>query len=172
VSIEEREVEPDLNRSVLSALWQHHWWSFEQFLSTLRTLEEEEFKRDLGVSYGSVHGIVAHLIGAEIVWLKRVIRGESVTRIPGTDELPDLAAFERAWRETRDDWQRVLETADLSRVLHYRNTKGQEFSDPLWLVMTHLVDHGATYRGILISALRLLGRTPPASGVVMYTRTI
>jgi uncharacterized damage-inducible protein DinB len=168
----ERESGGDLNRSALRDLWEHHWWSFEQFLDAASMLEEEDFRRGLGLSYGSLHGILAHSVGAEIVWLKRVLHDESVERVPGVEELPSLSAIEEAWEETREGWQGVLEAGDLERVIHYRNTTGQEFSDPVWRVMTHLVDHSATYRGILISALRLLGRTPPATGVIMYTRII
>ncbi len=156
----------------LHELWEHHWWSFDQFLDEASRLSEEEFRRDLGMSYGSVHGALAHLVGAEMVWLKRVREGESVARIPGTEELPDLAAIETAWEETRAGWQEVFEMEDLGRVVHYRNTKGQEFNDPLWRVLAHLVDHGATYRGVLIAALRLLGRTPPQTGLVVYTRIV
>jgi uncharacterized damage-inducible protein DinB len=168
----EEEASAPLNRSVLSLLWEHHWWTLEQFLSIARSLEDEEFRRDLNLSYGSVHGILAHLVGAEMVWLKRVLHNESVARVPGAEELPDLAAIEDAFRETREGWKGVLQTADLYGAIHYRNTGGREFSDPIWRIMTHLVDHGAAYRGILISALRRLGRTPPASGVIMYTRSI
>jgi len=163
-------VKESSERRVLRDLWEHHWWSFEQFLTVVRSLDDEEFRRDLGVSFKSVHGIVAHLLGAELVWLKRVREGESVAVVPGTDELPDLAAVERAWAETRAGWRQVLDTDELSRELHYANTKGQTFTDPVWRVMTHLVDHSAAYRGVLIAALRLLGRTPPVSGVIFYTR--
>ena len=168
----EKEAGRELNRSVLHASWGHHWWSFEQFLDAASAFNSEEFRRDLGISYGSVHGILAHTIGAEQVWLKRVQLGESVARVPGVEELPDMAAIEAAWEETKRGWQGVLEDDDLDRAIHYRNTKGQEFSDPVWRVMAHLVDHGATYRGVLISALRILGRTPPATGVITYTRII
>ncbi|HKS28547.1 MAG TPA: hypothetical protein VJS44_12035 [Pyrinomonadaceae bacterium] len=80
---EEGAGQEDVSRSVLRVLWRHHWWSFEQFIEEARSLSEEEFGRDLGLSYGSVHGIIAHLVGSEIVWLKRVTLNESVTRIPG-----------------------------------------------------------------------------------------
>lgn len=158
--------------SALRSLWEHHWWSFEQFLDEVSALDEADFRRDLNISYGSVHGIAAHLVGAEIVWLRRVRDGESVARVPGTEELPDLASIENAWEESRAGWQRVFAEDDLRRVIHYRNTKGQEFSDPLWRVMAHLVDHGATYRGLLIAALRLLGRKPPATGLITYARIV
>jgi uncharacterized damage-inducible protein DinB len=160
-----------LNHSALRVLWEHHWWSFEKLLDAVKSLDEEEFKRDVGLSYGSVHGQLAHIVGSEVVWLRRVLRGESVSSVPGAEELPDLSAIETAWREMRAGWRRVLETEDLERTVLYRNTRGEEFSDPLWRVMAHLVDHGAAYRGILISALRLLQRTPPATGVITYTRS-
>jgi uncharacterized damage-inducible protein DinB len=166
----EEETGARFNAPVLRDLWEHHSWSFEQFLDAASALVDEEFQRQLGISYSSVHGILAHTVGAEMVWLKRVLRNESMARVPGVKELPDLAAIETAWEETREGWQSVLESGDLDRVIHYRNTKGQEFSDAVWRVMAHLVDHSATYRGILISALRILGRTPPATGVITYTR--
>ncbi|HEY0324179.1 MAG TPA: DinB family protein [Pyrinomonadaceae bacterium] len=170
--MDEREADADLNRAVLRDLWEHHWWGFEQFIDVVSGLEEEEFRRELGLSYGSVHGILAHTVGAEMVWLKRVLHDESMARVPGAEELPDLEAVEKAWEETRDGWRGILESDDLERVIHYRNTKGQAFSDPIWRVMAHLIDHSATYRGILISALRILGRTPPATGVITYTRIV
>lgn len=157
--------------TALRLLWAHHWWSFEKLLDEARTLRGEEFTRDLGLSYGSVHGILAHLVGSEMVWLRRVQLNESMARVPGAEELPDLAAIEAEWQRMRAGWQAVLESEDLERQVLYRNTRGQEFRDPVWRLMAHLVDHGSAYRGILMSALRLLGRTPPATGVITYTRT-
>jgi uncharacterized damage-inducible protein DinB len=156
-------------RSVLRTLWEHHWWSFDQILMEADALSEEEFTRDLGLSYSSVHGALAHLIGAELVWLMR-LRSESMTLVPGVEELPDRDALRDAWQRSKSGWRQALEQDDLGRTIHYSNTKGQRFSDPLWRVMTHLVDHSATYLGILIAGLRALGRTPPATGVIFYTR--
>jgi uncharacterized damage-inducible protein DinB len=162
--------EKRVDSQVLRDLWEHHWWSFEKFLDAVRSLSDEEFRRKLGLSFSSVHGIVAHLVGAEIVWLKRVEEGESMTLVPGVDELPDVASIDKAWQKSRRGWEQVLNTDDLSREITYSNTRGQTFHDPLWRVMAHLVDHSAAYRGILIAAFRLLGRTPPTSGLIFYTR--
>ena len=98
--------------------------------------------------------------------------GESLALVPGVNELPDLASIEKAWERTRDGWQQVLAADDFEREIIYSNTKGQKFRDPVWRVMTHLVDHSAAYRGILIAALRLLGHTPPTSGVIFYVRQL
>ena len=159
-----------VGQAALRLLWEHHWWSFDQFLDAAAVLSDEEFKRDLGISYASVHGALAHLVGAELVWLKRVVEGESMTRVPGIEELPDLEALRDAWERSKSGWQQVLELDELVRTISYSNTRGQRFNDPLWLVMTHLVDHSATYLGLLIAGLRLLGRTPPATGVIFYVR--
>lgn len=154
----------------LRLLWEHHWWSFDQFLEAAGALSEEEFTRNLGISYASIHGALAHLVGAEQVWLKRVAQGESMALVPGIDELPNLEAVSEAWERSKSGWREVLEHDDLRREVQYSNTRGQHFSDPVWLVMTHLVDHSATYRGILIAGLRLLGCSPPATGVIFYMR--
>jgi uncharacterized damage-inducible protein DinB len=156
--------------AALRLLWEHHWWSCDQFMDEAGRLSDEELRRDLGTSYASVHGALAHLIGAELVWLKRVVEGESMTIVPGVAELPDRAALVAAWERSKTGWRRVLEEDDLARTISYSNTKGQQFNDPLWLIMTHLADHSATYIGVLMAGLRLLGRTPPATGVIFYIR--
>jgi hypothetical protein len=56
----EDEASAPLNQSVLGHLREHHWWTLEQFLCIARSVEGEEFRRDLNLSYGSVHGILAH----------------------------------------------------------------------------------------------------------------
>ena len=154
----------------LRLLWEHHWWSFDKFLDEAAGLSREELTRDLGLSYASVHGALAHALGAELVWLKRVVEGESMTLVPGVAELPDLEALRDVWQRSKSGWRQVLEDDDLERRISYSNTRGQQFNDPLWLVLTHLVDHSATYLGVLIAGLRLLGRTPPATGVIFYVR--
>ena len=154
---------------MLRELWEHHWWSFEQMLSAARELDDEEFSRDLKISYGSVHGAMAHLVGTELVWLMR-LRGHSMTMVPGVNELSSLQMIEDAWRGCRSRWEKVLESGDLDLVIEYSNTSGQQFQDPLWRMMIHLLDHSATYRGIIISAFRILGRTPPTTGVMTYLR--
>jgi uncharacterized damage-inducible protein DinB len=159
-----------VEQAALRLLWEHHWWSFEQFMDEAAGLSKEELTRDLGISYRSIHGVLAHSVGAELVWLKRVVEGESMTLVPGVEELPDLEALRGAWARSKSGWQRVLELDDPERTISYSNTRGQRFNDPLWLVMTHLVDHSATYLGLLIAGLRLLGRTPPATGVIFYVR--
>lgn len=157
-------------RAVLLRLWEHHWWATGLVLEAARALSVEEFGRELGVSYGSFHGALAHLVGAEMVWLARVRRGESPAGVPGAADLPTLEAAEAEWRRCEAGWRGVFDGDDPGRVVSYRTTKGAEFHDPLWLILAHLVDHGSTYRGVLLSALRLLGRVPPATGVIFYER--
>ncbi|HKC64230.1 MAG TPA: DinB family protein [Pyrinomonadaceae bacterium] len=164
------EEKESIDAQVLRDLWGHHWWSFEKFLDEVRSLSDEEFRRDLGLSFNSVHGIVAHMVGVELLWLKRVEEGESMTLIPGVNELPNLVLIEKGWEQAQSSWRALLESDDLKREVHYSNTKGQKFSDPLWRLMAHLVDHSTAYRGILIAALRLLGRTPPVTGLIFYVR--
>ena len=168
--MDEENRDDDTARSILRTLWEHHWWSLDQFLEEASGLSNEELTRDLRINYRSVHGALAHVVGAEQVWLKRVVEGESMTLIPGVAEFPELEALKEAWARSKSDWQRVLEQDDLGRTISYSNTRGQQFNDPLWRVMTHLVDHSATYLGVLMAGFRLLGRTPPTTGAIFYVR--
>jgi uncharacterized damage-inducible protein DinB len=112
-----------------------------------------------------------HILGATCVWLARV----TATPMPfGVN--PTFAANElRAELEhAHDGWLRFLATqtdADVPRIIHYANLKGQPFSSPLGDILTHLPLHGQHHRGQINADLRAAGVAPPLIDFIHAARS-
>lgn len=104
--------------------------------------------------------LVAHILGAERVWLERLTQQtQSVPVWPSFDlnqckqEAADLAA---RWHEYLD----LATAGDVSQTITYKNTKGEPWTSTIVDVLTHVVMHSAYHRGQIASHMRETGHTP------------
>jgi uncharacterized damage-inducible protein DinB len=134
-------------------------------------LSEEQFARDLGSSFPSVQGTLAHLIGADWIWLERW-RGSSPTAQPGWDTRTHAALAARFAEIGRDQKAFLdgLSEADVDRVVSYRALNGAPYANPLGELCRHVVNHGTYHRGQVATLLRQLGVKPPQTDLILYYR--
>jgi uncharacterized damage-inducible protein DinB len=57
-------------------------------------------------------------------------------------------------------------------VISYQDTKGRSYSQPVWQILLHLVNHGTHHRGQVSGFLRAMGGTPPPLDMIAYYRTL
>jgi uncharacterized damage-inducible protein DinB len=135
-------------------------------------LSVDEFRRDLRGSHGGVRGALAHVYGAELVWLER-FKGVVPSSMPDESEFGDLAALRARWaalEQHRRSWLESLPKDAGDQVVTYRNLKGDAFSSALWPLVQHLANHGSYHRGQVALLLRQLGQKPPATDLVAFDR--
>ena len=156
----------------LKTLYAFNAWARERMLDAVARLEEAAHRKDLGNSFGSVHGTVVHILGAEEIWLKRW-HGESPTALVSPDGIASFAEVRRRWDTLEAELQRFLgsltEEGGL-RVFRYRDTRGNAYATPLWQAMQHVVNHSTYHRGQVITLLRQLGAKPVATDLITYYR--
>jgi uncharacterized damage-inducible protein DinB len=56
----------------------------------------------------------------------------------------------------------------LLEVQEYRNLKGERCGYALWQQLCHVVNHSTYHRGQVITMLRQLDATPPATDLLVY----
>jgi RimJ/RimL family protein N-acetyltransferase/uncharacterized damage-inducible protein DinB len=122
------------------------------------------------VPVASALALLAHVLGAEHVWLAR-LRGAPAERAVwpelGIPECRQLAAENEAgYRE----FIFQLDPAGLRRVVEYRNSAGQELSTAVEDILLHVFLHGAYHRGQVAQRLRLAGATPEPTDYVAFAR--
>ena len=135
-------------------------------------LSEEQLGHSVASSFPSVGGTLAHMVGAELVWLRRWL-GESPSGFPdwvAKPVLADLRGRLSAVEQERDTLVAGLSDADLGRVVSYRNLAGQAFSHPLGGLMRHVVNHSTYHRGQVATQLRQLGFKPPGTDLIVFLR--
>jgi uncharacterized damage-inducible protein DinB len=52
-------------------LYDYNHWANQRVISSVTPLTDEMFTRNMGNSFASVHDTLAHILGAEWIWLER-----------------------------------------------------------------------------------------------------
>ena len=156
--------------AAIAKLFAYSRWASERALASVAELDPTEFARPVGGSFGSVHGTLVHLYGADWVWLERW-QGRSPRALPTGQDASTLDALARMWREVQQkqmDFVESLAPERLPRPLTYVNFKGDTFTYPLGEILIHVANHGTYHRGQVATLLRQLGKTPASTDYLRY----
>jgi len=162
--------ETPVSHGAIRALYDYNAWANHRVLDTCGGLTSEQLTRDLGASFRSVRGTLAHIREVEWLYLKRW-KGTSPTALAPEEKYPDLASIRAGWAEIERDLQALvagLTDDDVARTQHYRTTGGKPYSQPLWQMLQHLVNHSTYHRGQVTMLLRQLGAQPRATDFLRY----
>jgi uncharacterized damage-inducible protein DinB len=146
-------------------------WANRRLVDAAAQLSPEELTRDFRTADHSVLDTLVHVFGAERLWLAR-LKGDTH---PGfiTDADRDLAVLQNDWPALQERWN--LWATDITDdaaggLISYRDMKGHPWTQPLWKLVLHVVNHGTHHRGQVSGFLRTLGHTPPPLDLVYYYR--
>ena len=154
----------------MGALYDYNNWANARLLDACAGLTPEQFTRDLGSSFPSVRDTLAHILGAEWIWLERW-NGRSPAALPPVNEFADLAALRSRWEVLAAEllnFVHEVTASELEHVVEYRNVKGKACSYPLASMLQHVVNHGSYHRGQVVAFLRQLGAKPKSLDLLIY----
>ena len=156
----------------MRVLYDYNAWANRRSLEAASALTGEKFVQPMGSSFGSVRDTLAHIWGAEWIWLER-FQGRSPSSLPDVTQFPDMATLRERWDELEArllGFVRGLAQADLDRVFEYKTLKFGVYRNPLWESMQHLANHGTYHRGQVTTLLRQLGAQPIATDLMHFYR--
>jgi len=160
------------NKDAVGRLIEYTKWANHRVVRAAATLGVSDYARDLGSSYGGVRGTLAHILGAEWIWLER-FKGVSPSRLPDEGEFPDILELRSRWKaieEHRDSWFKNLSEGGLRQKIRYRALDGKGFEAPLWQLIQHVANHSTYHRGQVVAMLRILGAKPVSTDLVLWDR--
>jgi uncharacterized damage-inducible protein DinB len=153
-------------------LYDYNSWANHRTLDAAAKLSNEQFTKPLCSSFSSVRDTLAHICGAEWIWLER-FQGRSPASLPDSTQFTDIAGLRTCWdeQETRLlTFVRGLRQEDLDRTLEYKTLKFGTYRNPLWQSLQHLVNHGSYHRGQVTTLLRQLGAEPILTDLMHFYR--
>jgi len=138
-------------------------WASRRLLDAALALDSEMLHREMKVSHKSMYDTLAHIHGADRIWLARVL-GSPITQ----DEPLEVAwpEISRRWVEFADS----MNESDLTRIISYKDLRGNDHQTPLWQIVLHVVNHATIHRGQAMAMFRQLGVAPPATDLIFYYR--
>ncbi len=156
----------------IQLLYDYNAWGNRRALVAAEKLTSEQFTRQMGSSFSSVRDTLAHIYGAEWIWLERFQR-RSPSALPNVGHFPDLASLREQWLKHEVlllAFVQGLTQTDLDRDMEYKTLKFGVYHNPLWQSMQHLVNHGTYHRGQVTTLLRQLGAEPVLTDLMHFYR--
>jgi uncharacterized damage-inducible protein DinB len=138
-------------------------WADRQTLAALR---------DCPAAQVEALPLLAHVLGAEHIWLSR-LRSQPVAH----SVWPTLTAIEceKLVDENADGYESFLTGLgddNFAAVIRYRNTQGDEFASTVIDILTHVVVHGAYHRGQIAKVLGRAGVAAVNTDYITFTRVV
>ncbi len=147
-------------------------WASRRLMEAASTLPADQLTRDFGTADRSVLGTLVHVYAADRTWLARLEQ----TAPP--EWITDTAAF--PFSQLQEEWPRVEQrlrqwaaalTDEAARTpIAYSDLRGRQWSQPPWMIVLHVVNHGTHHRGQVSGFLRSLGHTPPPLDLARFYR--
>jgi uncharacterized damage-inducible protein DinB len=154
-----------MNLADVRTLLDYHYWARDRVLEAVEPLAPEQWTRDMGSSFRSIHETLVHVYSAEWAWHSRWT-GHSPTAHIAASDYPDVTALRRAWSEQESKVRQFVEglgDEGLTRVCEYKLLNGTPGRSPFWQMLQHMVNHASYHRGQVTTMLRQLGAKPGKS---------
>jgi len=143
-------------------LFEHLWWADAEVLEGME-------RSELAPAAASVE-LLAHVLGAELIWLDRIEGvGQSVEVWPRWD-LADCRRLSETSRRRYAAYLAGLVPATLQRTVGYRNSAGDRFDSRIEDILLHVALHGAYHRGQIALGLRRASLEPSPTDFIAFTR--
>lgn len=156
----------------IAYLFRYHDWANARTFDAAAALTAEQRTRHIASSFPSVLATLAHIVGAEWIWLERWM-GRPTGGFPDwvtTPGFDDLRRRLAAVETERNTLIAGLTDARLAAGVAYRLLNGTESAPPLHIAMQHLANHSTYHRGQIAMFFRQLGVTPPSTDLIGYAR--
>ncbi len=161
-----------MTKSEVWSLFRYDAWAFSRVLEVAMTLSEKQYTRNLGASFGSVRGTLVHLHAAQQIWLDRW-RGRVAGPLLGENDIPTRTDLHARHEQLHQEFRQFVEELTderLNGTITFRDTKGNEYTQNLYKLFQHLINHGTYHRGQVTLLFRLLGVKPVNTDLVNYYR--
>lgn len=154
-----------------STLARYDAWALRRLYEHVDALPEADYRRDAGLFFGGVHGMLNHLlVAAREVWYPRFAEGVSPSRIALDAEIePDRARLRESLLDASARWQPLIASWPAGRyagTLDYTTTRGVPQSLPFAATLGHVFNHGTHHRGQITAAITAMGRPCPEMDLV------
>jgi uncharacterized damage-inducible protein DinB len=160
-------------KEILSQLSAYNIWANQLLLDAINQLPEEKQKQELQSSFKSLYATALHMLDAENIWWQRMKLQERIVR-PSDDFTGDMKELSNTVLNQNRQWDEWINNANehqLLHVFHYQNTKKEQFKQPIYQMLIHMLNHGTYHRGQLVNMLRQLAvEKVPTTDFIVWSR--
>lgn len=159
----------------LTMMAQHNKWANAHISEAIMQISEDDYMKERGSFFGSIHGTLNHLLLVDRLWHGRMI-GEPYP----ADRLDLIVAKDRDTlikeRAEEDDilidFVASLSPEDLEGEISYSSLIGFSSTDRRRVILAHMFNHATHHRGQAHDQLSQIPMDPPPLDLMIYLRTL
>ena len=154
----------------LKKLSQYNVWAWDYVIDSMYKISKEEFKKERPFFWGSLHGLLAHSLAAEIIWIER-LNHKNPTILLNEDDFQTMDDIVNEWQTVRNRWYDYLEQLSDEKALtplSFLDTQGFERSVMIADIITHVYNHATDHRSQMTPFLHRLGFATPSLDYVYF----
>lgn len=148
-------------------------WADKKITDAVGLMKEEKAKQELKSSFPSIHATLIHMGNAQVAWLNR-IKKKADPDIPVTDTSHSTQQIMKRLLALSAEWEQFMLTASKEELLSpitYKTIRGEVFTEQIFEIAMHVMNHATYHRGQIITMMRELGETVlPRTDLIEYVR--
>lgn len=162
-------------RQHLISMAHYNKWANTRVSEAISEISEDEYMKERGSFFGSIHGTLNHLLLVDRLWRGRMIGtpypADSLDQIVVADR--DTYIRERtAEDDIIIDFVESLSAEDLEGKISYSSLVGFSATDPRRTILAHMFNHATHHRGQAHDQLSQVPMDPPPLDYMIYLRTL
>ena len=142
----------------------YNLWANHRLTDAVLQLPEEMQQQKIISSFSSIELTLLHLMNVESIWWQRMKLVENIHIIEAstftvTQISQKILDASTQWKE----WVDKSTTAAFEHEFVYRNSKKEQFKQPVFQMLLHLFNHQTYHRGQIVTMFKQLGvdKIPP-----------
>jgi uncharacterized damage-inducible protein DinB len=153
-----------------ATLARYNVWATRRLLEAIEPVSDEDYRRDVGLFFKSIHGTLNHLlVGEHMLWYRRFAEGISPKLALDEEIEPVRERLAQALRGGAANWLPLMESWPVEKFegkLSYTTMRGLPANLPFAATLAHVFNHGTHHRGQITVALTMLGQPCPELDLV------
>jgi uncharacterized damage-inducible protein DinB len=150
----------------------YHVWATHRLLEAVSRVPAEDYQRDVGLFFKSIHGTLNHMLVAEhLLWYARFSKGASPVLALDTEIEPHRERLAQAIKGGSANWSQLIASWPAERFdgqLDYLTSQGAPLSLPFAATLAHVFNHATHHRGQITAALTAMGQPCPELDMVYF----
>ncbi|TGN19624.1 DinB family protein [Leptospira idonii] len=151
----------------LLTLARYHQWATGHLFLHIQGIPDEDYKKDFGLFFKSIHGTLNHLLVAERLWYNRFAENFSPVVSLDSEVEPDRSRLKEVAIKESGKWETFIKSLkEIPDKLEYSTMRGFQANLPYVLTLAHVFNHGTHHRGQIIAAITAMGYSSPEIDLV------
>jgi uncharacterized damage-inducible protein DinB len=149
-------------------------WANARLYEAAAALPDDDYRKDCGAFFKSMHGTLNHLLTTDRIWMQRFTgTGTAPDRLDAIlhEDFEGLRDARRREDERIRFYVKALTPAAFEGMISYRRVSSPDrFEQKLWPALAHLFNHQTHHRGQAHAILTRLTGNAPELDLLYYQR--